>query len=191
MTDQKEQDKFVCNLETQCKHCGAKKGFLYNGDVSSPHSSEAKAIEAENDSQSTLDNLPLEPINDEEEPEEIVEESFDKLVNQYLNKIYENVNTYKTTSVSQTSKNSYLFEGVLSFNDSDKQINTSFLLERVKTPSKKYLFKGGNSQLIESAKPFRFIANVKDKALYFENLRYRYTEKIDNDSYLVEGIEKN
>lgn len=188
-----EQDK-VYNLDYQCEHCGSNSGYVYVGDLATEDAKEAKELASENDieqsSLETLDELPLEPVEEQEEPEEIVEESFDKLITTYGKKIYENLECYKTTSVTQEDRNKYIVEGTLTLINGKKH-STTFLIETLKTSKNKLLFKGSNKDLVESSSPFRFVASVKDKKLIFENMRYRYVEKVDNKDYLVEGLERN
>lgn len=188
-----EQNK-VYNIDYQCDHCGANDGYVYVGDLATQDSEEAKKLEQdvknEEDTENDLSSLPLEPIDNVEEPEEIVEESFDNLINSYGNKLYENLKSYKTTSITQTDRNKYVVEGIITLNDG-KSHSTSFLLEVLKNNNNKILFKGGNSTLVESISPFRFVGSIKDKKLIFESMRYRYVENLNKEQYLVEGIEKN
>lgn len=186
-----EQDK-VYNIDYQCEHCGSNDGYVYVGDLSTQDSQEAQEIASskEQDATNVLDKLPLEPVEDTEEPEEIVEESFDKLINSYGRKIYENLEAYKTTSIRQDNRNEYIIEGVITLNNG-KTHNTSFLLETLKKGKNRFLFKCGNKDLFESGSPFRFNAHSENKQLIFETLRYRYVENLNNKNYLVEGLERN
>lgn len=188
-----EQDK-IYNLNYQCEHCGSNSGYIYVGDLATQDAQEAKELTAENNNNQSdlepLDKLPLEPVEEQEEPEEIVEESFDKLINKYGKKIYENLECYKTTSVTQEERNKYIIEGVLTLVNG-KQHPTTFLIETLKNSKNKLLFRGGNKDLVESCSPFRFVASIKDKKLIFENMRYRYVEKVENKDYLIEGLEIN
>lgn len=188
-----EENK-VYNIDYQCDHCGANDGYVYVGDLATQDSEEAQKltqdVKNEEDTENDLSSLPLEPIDNVEEPEEIVEESFDNLINSYGNKLYENLKSYKTTSITQTDRNKYVVEGIITLND-DKSHSTSFLLEVLKNNNNKILFKGGNSTLVESISPFRFVGSIKDKKLIFESMRYRYVENLNKEKYLVEGIEKN
>ena len=188
-----EKDK-VYNLDYQCEHCGSNSGYVYVGDLSTQDSQEAKELSIENNAEQsdleTLNKLPLEPVDEIEEPEEIVEESFDKLITTYGKKIYENLECYKTTSIKQEERNKYIIEGILTLVNG-KQHTTTFLIETLKHNKDKLLFKGSNKDLVESCSPFRFVASNKDKKLIFENMRYRYVEKIENKNYLVEGLERN
>lgn len=186
-----EPDK-VYNIDYQCEHCGSNDGYVYVGDLATQDSEEAQEIanSKENEVENVSDNSTLEPVEDTEEPEEIVEESFDKLINSYGRKIYENLEAYKTTGIRQDNRNEYIIEGIITLNNG-KTHNTSFLLETLKKGKNRFLFKCGNKDLFESGSPFRFNAYTKNKKLIFETLRYRYVENLNDKNYLVEGFERN
>lgn len=192
-----EEDEKVYNIDDTCPHCGAQEGYSYIAQLSSPNSEDAKKAVEENptneekpaeNEKTTTDEL--EPIEDENEPEEIIEESFDNLVNKYLNKVYEGINLYKTSDIKQVDRNKYILEGYF-YLPNKKRAKTHFILEQVKENNNKLLFRGSNTNLLENKVPYSFIGNIKDKKLIFESLRYRYKETIDNKEYLVEGIQKN
>ena len=186
-----EPDK-VYNIDYQCEHCGSNDGYVYVGDLATQDSEEAQEIanSKENEVENVSDNSTLEPVEDTEEPEEIVEESFDKLINSYGRKIYENLEAYKTTGIRQDNRNEYIIEGIITLNNG-KTHNTSFLLETLKKGKNRFLFKCGNKDLFESGSPFRFNAHTENKKLIFETLRYRYVENLNDKNYLVEGFERN
>ena len=198
---QDEEDPSVYNKDIQCENCGAQDGYDYIGDVSTRDSESAKEVEEERkdiDQDDFVDEEPeeqtkepkLETVDDLEEPEEIVEESFDKLANKYFNKIYENVDSYKTTGISQEDRNKYIIEGVLT-DKNKKEEKISFLLETLKRNKDKVVLQGSLKQLVENKAPFRFCGRITDNKLLFESMRYRYVENIDKDRYLVEGLEIN
>ena len=187
------------NNDLQCENCGAQDGYDYVGDVALKNTKSAKeatkerenSLEDDFDSKDNDDNVKeLEPIDNTEEPEEIVEESFDKLVNKYLNKIYENIDSYKTSSITQTDRNNYLIEGIFKLSDNNK-IKTSFLLEATEKKNNNITLKGSNKILAESKAPFEIKGKVDNKKLMFESFKYKYVENIDKEQYLVEGLEIN
>lgn len=198
---QDEEDPSIYNKDIQCENCGAQDGYDYIGDVSLKDTESAKEAEQERkdiEQDDFVDEEPeeqtkepeLETIDDLEEPEEVVEESFDRLANKYFNKIYENISSYKTTGISQEDRNKYIIEGVLT-DKNKKEEKISFLLETLKRNKDKVVLQGSLKQLIENKTPFRFCGKITDNKLLFESMRYRYVENIDKDRYLVEGLEIN
>ena len=186
-----KDDPNTFNKDIKCENCGAENGYAYKGDVSKPETK--SALEAQEE-RNELDNDGFfeedKDSTNDEEPEEFLEESFDKLINKYAKNIYENLDNYKTTSIKYPKPNTYLIEGVLKLKKG-KESNTSFLLEAVKKENNNILFKGNNKDLIEDEDPFVLEACVKDKKLMVESLGYSYTENINSEDYLVEGFESN
>lgn len=124
-------------------------------------------------------------LSDEEEPaedevdvdiDEFDEESFDELGESYLKKVYENVNSFKTTNVKTTSKN-LIIEGVIDFSSGAKK-KTSFLLE-AKDINKKGIvrFIGENKEITRGKKAFTMTGKVKNNKFMCEALRYHYMAK--------------
>ena len=196
---QDPDDPDIYNKDLQCENCGAQNGYNYVGDVALKSTESAEEAIKERDASleddfeskdGDNDVKELEPIDDTEEPEEIMEESFDKLVNKYLNKIYENITSYKTSSITQTDRNSYLVEGIFKLNDNNK-IKTSFLLEATEKKNNNITLKGSNEILAESKEPFEIKGKVDNKKLIFESFKYNYIETINDNQYLVEGLEEN
>lgn len=196
---QDPNDPDIYNKDLQCENCGAQDGYDYVGDVALKDTESAEEAIKEKDTSleddfdskdSDNDVKELEPIDNTEEPEEIIEESFDKLVNKYLNKIYENIDFYKTSSITQTDRNNYLIEGIFKLNDNNK-IKTSFLLEVTEKKNNGITLKGSNEILAESKEPFEIKGKVDNKKLIFESFKYNYVENIDKEQYLVEGLEEN
>ena len=202
---QDEEDPTVYNKDIQCQNCGAQDGYDYVGDVSLKDTEPAKDAvrerediehddfvdeEAPTESNEQEENKDLEPVDNYEEPEEIVEESFDKLANKYFNKVYENIDSYKTTDISLVDRNKYLVEGVLTDNKK-KEEKISFLLETFRRNKNTLVFSGQIKSLVEGKAPFKFIGRLTGNKLLFESMKYRYVEEINHDKLLVEGFEKN
>ena len=196
---QDPDDPDTYNKDLQCENCGAQNGYNYVGDVALKDTESAEeaikerdtSLEDDFDSKDNDNDVKeLEPIDNTEEPEEIIEESFDKLVNKYLNKIYENIDFYKTSSITQTDRNNYLIEGIFKLSDNNK-IKTSFLLEVTEKKNNDITLKGSNEILAESKEPFEIKGKVDNKKLIFESFKYNYIENIDKEQYLVEGLEEN
>lgn len=116
-------------------------------------------------------------MSDEEvEFDEFDEESFDELEENYLKKVYDNVSSYKTSSV-KVNGNSLILEGIITF-DSGKKASTSFLFEAShKTARGKLKFIGQNKQITESNKSFVITGSIQDKKLLTEALTYNYKVK--------------
>ena len=203
---QDEEDPTIYNKDIQCQNCGAQDGYEYIGDVSLRDTESAQEAvkdrediehddfvdeeEPKEESTEKEEINDLEPVDTYEEPDEVVEESFDKLANKYFNKIYENISSYKTTNISLVDRNKYLVEGVLT-DKNNKEEKISFLLETLKRNKDKLVLTGQLKGLIESKAPFKFIGTLTGNKLLFESMRYRYVNSINNDKFLVEGFERN
>lgn len=106
--------------------------------------------------------------------DEVDEESLDELGESYLKNIYENVNSFKTTSVS-TSDSTMIVEGVITFNSGVKK-NTGFIFEAysaTKTGTVKFV--GKNEHFSNDARAFALTGKVSGKKLLPESLAYNYT----------------
>lgn len=148
----------------------------------------------------------MEPVSDEtiaeiessDEDEEEVdvdidsfdEETFDELGESYFKTVYNNVDSYKTTS-SKIEGNTVMIEGIITF-DSGSKRKTSFLFEAKDMNRKgKIRFLGENKQLTRGSKAFTILTKLNDKKLMVESLGYNYKTK-DNigKSTLVHGTIK-
>lgn len=106
--------------------------------------------------------------------EEIDEESADNLGESYLKRVYENVDSFKTTN-SYIRENKIILEGVISFT-SGKKSKTGFILES-KSADKtgKVSFTGYNKHFTDNKNAYLFEGKVKDKRLVLEKMSYRYS----------------
>ena len=101
--------------------------------------------------------------------DEFDEEDFDTLGEGYLKKVYDNVDSFKTTS-GRLSENKMIFEGVISFN-SGKKAKTSFIFEACDaTRDGRVKFNGKNPQISKNNKAFTLKGHVKDKKFLSESL---------------------
>jgi hypothetical protein len=108
------------------------------------------------------------------EMEEIDEESIDNLGESYLRRVYENVDSYKT-SKSYVRGDKIIIEGVIKFN-SGKQSKTGFILEAKSADNTgRVSFTGHNKHFTEDKNAYLFEGKIKDKRLILEKLSYRYT----------------
>lgn len=142
---------------------------------------EEETIEPVSDEMKAKIEAPVE-VEDEEDIdiEEFDEESFDELGEGYLKKVYDNVDSYKTTS-AKINDNKLMLEGVIKFT-SGKEAKTNFLFENNYVTSKgKLRFKGVNKQITESANSFTITGSLKDKKLLSESLTYNYKVKGTKD----------
>ena len=116
--------------------------------------------------------------------DEFDEESFDDLGESYLKKIYENVDSYKTTAVSER-KNRLIVEGVIKFNSGAKK-KTQFVFENSSRPRNgKVMLEGCNKQITRAKKGFGLTCSIANgNKLVCERLRYRYNV----NKSLVEGF---
>lgn len=211
--EQSADDPNLYNADMRCENCGAEDGYDYIGDVAEADALSAEEAISERESEADEFTEPEEEPeeeteeepedeteedyrdededeDEEEEPEELVEESFDRLINKYAKSVYENFESYHTTSVSQTGKGEYLVEGIVSSSNGKKK-KTRFNLTESFSMSGKKVFRGNNEDMAKttSKTPFRFAVKQEDKKLIFESVRYRYPQEVDGKKYLVEGIQ--
>lgn len=156
-----------------------------------PVSDETMAeIEAANSSEEEFVEEPeFEEVSDEGEAEEadefedvdfdeVDEESFDDLGEAYLKRVYENVDSFKTTSVSEND-NKLIVEGVITFNSGSKK-STGFVFEAHSSANGKVRFTGMNEHFSRGSKSFALTGRVENKKLISESLSYNYRAKVGN-----------
>lgn len=114
-----------------------------------------------------------EPVEDEDDFEFDEIEDFDELGESYLKKVYENVNSFKTTKCTEKG-NKLMFEGVISFN-SGKRKKTSFMFEAMDSIGNGRIRFIGENKNIASGKPYLMTAVLDNKRLFTESLKYNYT----------------
>jgi hypothetical protein len=121
--------------------------------------------------------------------DEFSEEEFDDLGESYLKKVYENVDSYKTTSVSEKG-NKLKVEGLIKFT-SGKTKKTSFVFE-AKTIDKNghAKFLGENLQISRGHKSFKLSGTVSNNKFIAESLNYNYRAKNGKNSQRVYGTVK-
>lgn len=131
------------------------------------------------------DEVVDEPLEDEEPAEDEVEdididefdeEGFDELGESYLKKVYENVNSFKTTGIKEI-KNKLCIEGLINFKSGNTK-KTSFLFEAKDVDSKgKIRFIGENREITRGKKSFTVAGRMKGKKFMCESLNYNYRAK--------------
>lgn len=108
-----------------------------------------------------------------EEFEDIDEDTFDKLGEAYLTKVYGNVKGYKTSSITATADNKLIVEGVISFKSGNKK-KTQFVFESVAIRGKSCLV-GENKQITRGKKAFRVGGKIENGKFITESFRYNYS----------------
>lgn len=105
--------------------------------------------------------------------DEFDEESFDELGEGYLKKVYENVNSFKTSNVSFI-KDKLILEGIINFT-SGKSKKTNFVFGiREATKSGKIRFIGENKEIARGRKSFTITGRVENKKFLSESFNYNY-----------------
>lgn len=137
--------------------------------------------------QDILNNNELEPTSEESSEEasenvgdefdldfeDVDEEGMNELGESYLRKVYENVDSFKTTSVAANSQ-ALIVEGVITFNSGMRK-KTGFVFEAKDINSKNKLrFSGSNKHLTESNDAFSLVGYIDNKKLFVESLKYNY-----------------
>lgn len=111
--------------------------------------------------------------------EDIDEESLDDVTESYLREVYENVDSFKTTGITQKG-NTLKVEGVINFK-SGKERKTSFLFEAKHITKKgKVKLIGMNESITRGKKPYTITGTVTNKKLVVESFNYNYRQKDEN-----------
>lgn len=122
-----------------------------------------------------VDSDSEEPDSEESDVEfdEIDEEGLDELGESYFHNVYDNVSSFKTTSVG-ANDSAILVEGVIEFTSGAKK-KTGFIFEAKDFNKQgKLRFIGSNKQICESTDAFTLVGSIKDKKLFVESLKYNY-----------------
>jgi hypothetical protein len=126
-----------------------------------------------------VDEIPAEEEEVDVEVDEVDEESVDELGESYFKRVYENVNSFKTSAVKQRG-NSLIIEGKIKFNNGRVR-KTSFMFEALDaTKGGKVRFVGDNKHLTEGKKAFMLTGKMKGNKLIAESLNYNYKHKAPN-----------
>lgn len=99
--------------------------------------------------------------------DDLDEESFDKHLTEYLNKVYSNVCAFRSTNCTLRS-NKLIVEGVIEFKSGNKK-NTEFVFKET--------HRGlvGINEDFASSPAFKLMARAENKKLITEGLKYRYS----------------
>ena len=121
------------------------------------------------------------------EPEEFLEEGFNSLCEKYLKNVYDNVKTFKTTSVGNT-KTGIVVEGLIGFNSGNIKKTTFVFEAKDATRSGRLRFVGENKEISRGKKSFVLTGKLDDKKrLVCESLNYNYMQ----NRVRVNGTVKN
>lgn len=125
----------------------------------------------------TSDEIPEDESEDIDiDIDEFDDEGFDELGESYLKKVYENVNSFKTTKVKERG-NKLQLEGIIGFKSGSKK-KTSFLFEAKDINSKgKIRFIGENKEITRGKKSFTVSGKMMGKKFMCESLNYNYRAK--------------
>jgi len=155
---------------------------------------DSSSNELQNEGEAQIVDDELQPLPGEEDVnydlEDFDEESFDGLGESYLKRVYENVDSFKTTEVRQKD-DKLMLEGVIKFN-SGKQKKTSFIFEASEaTPNGKVKFLGENAQISRGKKSFALRGNISGNKFISESFTYNYmTKDADDKSVRLYGTIK-
>ena len=126
-------------------------------------------------------------VEDEFEIDEFEEETFNELGESFLKRIYENVNSFKTSSVAY-KKGRLVVEGLIKFN-SGKEKSTSFIFEKFKkTKRDKVVIVGLNETFSKSKSAFMLKGDLKDKKFISESMIYNYSTRTINEDNKSEAV---
>ena len=190
----KDETEDIYNKDEPCPHCGAKDGFKYLYQVGDKESLTDEAEKTDDlSSDSSDEDSNLEPVDtdyvDLDDVKEVQEESFNRLINPYLTKLYENVESFKTTNIKQSKRNEIIIEGkIIGKNKKEKLVE--FLFKTKENKGNSIVFEGYNKLLTDKENAFKLKGNVNNQKLIFESFEYNYNKNIDGNQVLIEGIEK-
>lgn len=152
---------------------------------------EETEVETETEVEPGEEEVPAEetefPEEEEEEVEEVQEESFKRIAETYLKKVYSNVKSFEINNKT-FNEGLLTIDGTIEFN-SGKKKTTTFVFEAVnnnKTIAKsKKEFVGLNETFTDKKDAFVLATSINDKKLVAESLSYDYPAKTKG---LTEGV---
>ena len=124
------------------------------------------------------DNLeePAEEASVDFDIDEFDEEGMDELGESYLRKVYDNVNSFKTSAIS-SADNKLFVEGFINFKSGSSK-KTGFIFEAVDaTKEGKVKFIGENAHLCRGKKAFTLVGSMNKNKLFVESFTYNYRAK--------------
>ena len=189
----KTDDVELVNSGDECPHCGSKDGFKIIGKVA-PLSADEKDDSEEDDSDADEHEDADKPEEKESDKNEsftfksVDDTRFDYLVERYLDNIYSNVSSYKTShGYSSKDGKTVKLEGLITFN-SGKTMKTSFILENCgNTKRGNVRLVGMNETFSKSRRAFQIIGKVSKDNFLSESFIYNYSVNRDHTSNRVYG----
>ena len=138
--------------------------------------SEINPVEAPEEEVNVEDELEVEEPEEDIDVSDFSEEEFDELGESYLKKIYENVESYKTSNV-YNHKNSIIVEGTIKFTSGNEK-KTSFIFESKDVDKNgRIRFIGENAQITRGKKAFTVSGKVNEGKFIAESFKYNYRAK--------------
>lgn len=123
-----------------------------------------------------VEETPAEEEEMEFDFDELDEEGMDELGESYLKRVYENVDSFKTSDVS-TSGNKLFIEGMINFKSGASK-KTGFIFEaKEATRDGKVKFIGENAHFCRGKRAFTLSGSLNEKKLIVESLTYNYRAK--------------
>lgn len=156
---------------------GSTENEFTEDEVIVPLSDESKEeIEANSEEETDEEEFEGEDDMVDIDMDEFEEEDFDELGESYLKRVYENVDSYKTTKVS-SGNNKLKLEGIITFKSGNKK-KTNFVFEAAEmTKKNKAKFIGENQQITRGNKAFTVTGTFKGNKFLAESLNYNYRAK--------------
>ena len=123
--------------------------------------------------------IPEEPVEDEEITD-IDAETFDKLGESFMKKVYSNVKNFNFISVDATD-DALIVEGLITYTSGNTK-NTTFKFNNACKTNNKLILEGTNDTFSNSKHPFTLKGKNVNGKFVCESLTYRYTIKTLNES---------
>ena len=200
---EKDEDSDVYNVGETCPHCGSKDGFELVGQIATldipqeePSPTTGKD-EIENSSATVEDELTNNEVGEDKVEDEVTDEeenkrpsimakeslelnglsedTFNTLVNKYLEATYNNVDKYTMTSCN-LEDNKLIVEGVITFKSGNTK-DTTFVLDNKGVKNNRCRFVGMNETFSKSKRTFNLVCTNDNGNLVCESLSYGYKAK--------------
>ena len=121
-----------------------------------------------------------EEVEDDIDIDDFDDASFNDLTESYLRKVYENVKTFKTTSIKD-SGNKLVVEGIIKFKNNKVKASQFVFTEANEMKSGKVVLEGYNKTFSKEPKSFKVKGSLKNNRYVAEAMNYRYTARNLNE----------
>ena len=121
-----------------------------------------------------------EEVEDDIDIDEFDEATFDDLAESYLRKVYENVNTFETTSIKDSGEQ-LVVEGVIKFKNNKTKASKFVFTEANETKTGKVILEGYNETFSKEPKSFKVKGSLKNNNYVAEAMNYKYTVRNLNE----------